>query len=331
MSLSSIALAAVPALAFLVAGFLVFSAKTSRLIDVPNERSSHVIPTPRGGGLGVWLGFLSGIAILWVEGGIGGGTASAYLVAPSLVALVGMADDIWGVAVRWRLLVHFGAVSLGLMLLGAGAPLLQEWWFFSPFLVIALVWFLNLYNFMDGIDGIATTEAITVCLGMACLAWGVGRTDLALAPAVLALAASGFLPWNVPPARIFMGDVGSGFIGCALGLMFVQQAVGDPALLAACVILPAVFVTDASLTLFRRMIAGYPLHQAHRTHAYQHASRRLGSHGRVTAAVLVINVAWLFPLAAWALQGDGRAWMGLALAYGPLSVLAWWLGAGRDV
>lgn len=330
MSLSVVVLLLASVLTFVLTGWMTVHARARRILDVPNERSSHTVPTPRGGGVGIVASFAGGVIVLALGGSLGGREAAAYAGAAGLVAAVGMLDDVCKVSVSWRLIVHFVAVGLGLVLLGELLPPFASWWPLAPLLVVGLVWFLNLYNFMDGIDGLATAEAITVCLGMAALASLEGRFDLALVPALLAFAALGFLPWNAPPAKIFMGDVGSGFIGCVLGFMIVHLAAAEPSLLAACLILPAVFVADASVTLLRRMLAGRAIHQAHRSHAYQHASRRLGSHGLVTAAVSVINLAWLFPVAVWVVLGEGGAWLGIALAYLPLIAMAWRLDAGRD-
>jgi Fuc2NAc and GlcNAc transferase len=192
-----------------------------------------------------------------------------------------------------------------------------------------VVWLLNLYNFMDGIDGIAGVEAVTVALAACLLAWLAGLGVEAWWPMLLlAAGVAGFLVWNWPPARIFMGDAGSGFIGLMLGLLSIQAAQLSFELLAGWLVLLAVFVTDATLTLLRRLLRGQPLTEAHRSHAYQYAARRLGGHRSVTLAVAGINLLWLLPIAALMVTGWLATIPGLVLAYAPLVGLAWWLKAG---
>jgi Fuc2NAc and GlcNAc transferase len=185
-----------------------------------------------------------------------------------------------------------------------------------------LVWLLNLYNFMDGIDGIASVEAICVCLGATTLYWYLGRTELVIAPVLLAIAVAGFLYWNFPPARIFMGDAGSGFLGISLGILSLQAAWAAPKFLWSWLILLGVFIVDATWTLFRRLLRGDKVYEAHRSHAYQFASRRFGRHLPITLAVIAINLLWLCPLAFLVGTGWLDGALGLIVAYIPLTVLA---------
>lgn len=139
---------------------------------------------------------------------------------------------------------------------------------------------------------------------------------------------AGFLAWNFPPARIFMGDAGSGFLGLMLGALSFQAAWVAPSLLWSWVILLGVFVVDATLTLLRRLARGERVYQAHRSHAYQHAARRLGRHRPVTLAVGAINLLWLLPIALWVGIGGGCGGLGVMVAYTPLVILGWRWGAG---
>jgi Fuc2NAc and GlcNAc transferase len=141
---------------------------------------------------------------------------------------------------------------------------------------------LNLYNFMDGIDGIASVEAICACLGASVLYWLSGLDALIWGPLLLAASVAGFLYWNFPPARIFMGDAGSGFLGIVLGGLSLQAAWVSEPMLWAWLILLGVFIVDATFTLFRRLLRGEKVYEAHRSHAYQFASRRFGKHLPVT-------------------------------------------------
>ncbi|MNN48801.1 putative undecaprenyl-phosphate N-acetylglucosaminyl 1-phosphate transferase [compost metagenome] len=187
---------------------------------------------------------------------------------------------------------------------------------------------LNLYNFMDGIDGIASVEAICACLGACLLYWLAGFESLTILPLVLAMAVAGFLFWNFPPARIFMGDAGSGFLGIILAILSLQAAWASPKLLWVWLILLGVFIVDATFTLIRRLVRGDKVYEAHRSHAYQFASRQFGKHLPVTLAVAVINLFWLLPIAACVvlLELDGA--LGLILAYAPLVALALKFKAG---
>jgi Fuc2NAc and GlcNAc transferase len=164
----------------------------------------------------------------------------------------------------------------------------------------------------------------------ACLVyWLVGAGALIWAPLLLAAAVLGFLCWNFPPARIFMGDAGSGFLGIILGILSLQAAWSDPQLLWVWLILLGVFIIDATFTLLRRLLRGDKIYEAHRSHAYQFAARQMGRHLPVTLAVIVINLVWLLPIAiSVAVLGvDGL--LGLILAYAPLLLLAIKFHAGE--
>lgn len=318
----------------IMTGCLRWYALRRNLLDVPNQRSSHTVPTPRGGGVSIVLGFLLTLPILLTMSLISSATFWSFGGAGLLVAVIGFCDDHAHIAARWRLLAHFVAALWGVAWLGglpsvtiAGATL--DWGILGGgFAVFYLVWMLNLYNFMDGIDGIAGIEVITVCLGGAALYVFQGYWVEASLPLILALAAAGFLVWNFPPARIFMGDAGSGFLGVMLGLLSLHAAWISSSFFWAWLILLAVFISDASVTLFRRMLRRERIYEAHRSHAYQHASRKLGKHLPVTLFVAAINVFWLFPIACWVIL-DGSEIIGVILAYIPLLALSFFLGAGQ--
>jgi Fuc2NAc and GlcNAc transferase len=305
------------------------------IIDVPNARSSHKIPTPRGGGVAIVLSFLFALPVLAITGTLSWDAMWGMLGAGGGIAVLGFLDDHGHIAARWRLLGHFAGAGWALFWLG-GLPTIQLFsyelelgWVGTILALFYLVWMLNLYNFMDGIDGIASVEAICVCLGSCLLYWFGGFEELMLMPLVLAMAVIGFLFWNFPPAKIFMGDAGSGFLGIALGILSLQAAWVSPSLLWAWLILLAVFIVDATLTLFRRLLRGEKIYEAHRSHAYQFASRQYGRHLPVTLMVLAINVFWLLPIAAsvlfWGLEG---VW-GVFLAYVPLVFIALKFHAGE--
>jgi Fuc2NAc and GlcNAc transferase len=252
------------------------------------------------------------------------------------VAAVGFLDDHFRVPTRVRLLVHFVAAGWALWWLDGIGPLHLGWiswdwgWAGEVIALLGLVWMINLYNFMDGIDGLAGLEALnTAGFGALIMMWN-GLGGLAAGALALAGASAGFLAWNWPPAKIFMGDVGSGFLGFVFGVLAISSAKERPWLLWPWLILLSVFVVDSTLTLMRRLITGARWYEAHCSHAYQHAARRWGSHATVTVAVVAVNVAWLFPLAwgacVWPAVGPLFALVALA----PLVYTAFRYNAGQD-
>jgi len=304
------------------------------LLDLPNQRSSHSVPTPRGGGVAIVLSFVASLLVLGAAGVLPSSLLWALLGAGALVAVVGFLDDLGHVPPRWRLLAHFVGAIWVLIWLG-GAPsfilfgeIVDLGWTGFVMAALYLVWVLNLYNFMDGIDGIAGVEAVCVCLGAGCLHAMIGQSDIAMVSMSLAAAVAGFLRWNFPPAMVFMGDAGSGFLGIVLGALSLFAGALAPDLYWSWLILLGVFVTDATVTLLRRLARGEKLYEAHRSHAYQHAARRLGGHLPVTLAVGVINIFWLLPIAAWVGLGELEGLAGVAIAYAPLVALAVHFRAG---
>ncbi|MGY2258316.1 MraY family glycosyltransferase [Pseudomonas sp. SDO55104_S430] len=305
------------------------------MVDIPNERSSHSIPTPRGGGVAIVLTFALSLPFLSTLGQVETPTLYGLLGAGLLVAMIGFADDHGHIAARWRLMGHFIAAIWALIGLHGLGPIqlfgivADLGWLGHVLAVFYLVWMLNLYNFMDGIDGLASLQAIFVCLAGSLVAWWTGHFALIGGPLLLAAAVSGFLVWNFPPARIFMGDAGSGFLGLILGALSLEAGGRSPELLWSWLILLGVFIVDATITLLRRMFHREKVYQAHRSHAYQHASRQYSSHRAVTFGVIGLNVIWLLPMAIAVAAGILDGLTGLVLAYLPLVVLAFKFKAGK--
>jgi Fuc2NAc and GlcNAc transferase len=298
------------------------------LIDVPNSRSSHTVPTPRGGGVAIVLSFLILLPVLPTFSLLTWSSTWGLLGAGAGIAILGFLDDHGHIAARWRLLGHFSAAIWALFWLDGAPPLVvmgttfDMAWVGILLAILYLVWMLNLYNFMDGIDGLASIQAIFVCLAVALIYALMGLSSLAWAPLLLSFAVAGFLYWNFPPAKIFMGDAGSGFLGVSLGIFSLQAAWASPSLIWVWVILMGVFIVDATVTLIRRLVRGDKIYEAHRSHAYQYAARKFGSHLPITLVVGLVNVAWLLPIALCvALLGlDG--FLGVIIAYTPLIILA---------
>lgn len=305
------------------------------LIDIPNERSSHTVPTPRGGGVAFVIMFLLALFFLHRIELLSTDLLLALLGSGALVAITGFLDDHVSIAARWRLLMHFIAAAWGVYWLGGlpaiivGGYLIDLGWAGHLLGLFYLVWLLNLYNFMDGIDGIAGIEAITVSLGGALLTvLGTESAGQLWALVLLAVTVTGFLFWNFPPAKIFMGDAGSGFLGIVLGLFSVQAAWNSPQFFWSWLILLSVFIVDASFTLSRRYFRGEKVYQAHRSHAYQYAARFYNAHEPVTLAVGAINIGWLIPIALWVGMGGLDGLWGFVIAYIPVILLALRFKAG---
>lgn len=274
-------------------------------LDRPNDRSSHTRPTPRGGGLAILAVLLPAWAVLaWMSGRAPGGFI-ALLAATLGLAAVSWIDDLRGLSPAARIGPQIAAVAAALVFWPADALVFQgllPLWLDRLLAGLAWLWFLNLFNFMDGIDAIAGTEAASIGGGLVMVALlGAGPyVDLTLA-LTLAAAAAGFLVWNRPPARIFLGDVGSIPLGYLLGWLLLGAAASGQ--WAAALILPAYYLADATLTLLRRLAAGRDIFAAHAEHFYQVAVRRRLSHGRAVRAVLVANLA-LIGFAIGAARGE---------------------------
>ncbi|GAB6052616.1 glycosyltransferase family 4 protein [Magnetospira thiophila] len=293
----------------LAVGLLVRLLRQREILDHPNHRSSHDHPTPRGGGLAV-IGVL---LIAWVGVGWSFPPLPGGWILPGAalaLALLSWADDLWGLSAPLRLGIHLLAVVGALLL---WAPALGM----AALLGAALfwVWFINLYNFMDGIDGITGVETASLGGGIALVAALSADLEPTLIPLGLsALAAAlGFLVWNRPPAKIFLGDVGSVPLGFLLGGLLLTLAAEGA--WAAALILPAYYLTDATLTIGKRMLRGDNILQAHREHYYQLGVRSGLSHGAVSGLVLLVNLL-LTALAVISLSHPGVALAGAGLVSG---------------
>ena len=307
-------------------------------MDIPNERSSHITPTPRGGGIAFVATSLIGFLLLLLNDGLNRTELLALCCAGSIVAIAGHLDDrqkISGATVR--LVLH--AISAVILIVGVGIP--SELALFDQTVntgivgsilgVVYLVWLLNLFNFMDGTDGIAASEAIFVVLAGAFLNFHViSDANHSAAAVILAASTFGFILYNWSPAKIFMGDVGSGFLGIVIGGLSLIAANQDRELLWVWIILLAVFVSDATVTLIRRLLRKQKPHVAHRSHAYQHLAIRLNSHAKVALLVLAVNIAWLLPIAFLVADKQLAGTTGVIITYVPLLVAALAFGAGKD-
>jgi Fuc2NAc and GlcNAc transferase len=329
-----------PLMAFFIAGLCVATltgairwlALRSSMLDHPNPRSAHMEPLPLGGGAAIAIVVCMWLAVAPLDGLNG----IVLALAGAAIAAIGFVDDLRSVSKWLRLLVHGMAIAVLLRateqmghldIPGLPRQDLLE----ASVALISLMWLVNLYNFMDGIDGLAAAEAVTTSLGMAaCLHFGgyFAPESFALC-LVTAGSALGFLVWNWPPARIFMGDVGSGFLGFVMGALAILAHRQAGLSLWVPVILLSVFVTDASLTLLRRMARRERWYEPHRLHAYQRLSRRFGAHRPVTVIAIAVNLFWLMPLAIAAARRPEIAGLLAGVAYTPVITCALLAGSGR--
>ena len=289
------------------------------ILDHPNARSAHDRPTPRGGGIGL----LAGLAVGWLGiavllPGRDAGAPVGVLFAALMLACASFIDDLRGLPVAIRLLVQVVGVALGIASIGGGELVFQG---LLPEHLdrlatgCAWLWFVNLFNFMDGIDGISGVEAGTIGLGVGLIAWFTGSFATVGLGLTLAAAALGFLVWNWHPAKVFLGDVGSVPLGLLVGWLVIRLALDGA--WAAAVILPAYYWVDASLTLLRRLARGEAVWRPHREHFYQRALALGFTHADVARQVLAANLV-LIALAWLSLQ---TPWLALALAVLPVARL----------
>lgn len=306
------------------------------ILDSPNERSSHTRVTPRGGGMAIVTISISGMLLLYWRHLLDAPLAIGLVAGGLPVAAIGFVDDRRSVSAGLRLLVHLASAGLAVWALGGLPPLqygtvLMDLGAAGDLLAVAaIVWAINLFNFMDGIDGIAASEAVFIGGVSSALALGVfDMPGIAAAGAVFAASCLGFLLLNWPPARVFMGDVGSGYLGFILAVLALGATRESAVLLPIWLILGGIFIVDATLTLCRRLVRRERFYEAHRSHAYQWLVRRWNSHLAVTMTCIALNMLWLAPWAWACVLYPDNAWWFVIAAWGPVIALAAISGAGR--
>lgn len=327
-------LIAVFVLSYLLTGAVCRFALASQLLDIPNPRSSHRAPTPSGGGVAIVSSWFAGSMLL------GFGSAAEWqqilsILPPALIiAFISFIDDKIGVSAGTRFVVHGLCAAWFIILNGAvpstGLPMLDNVPLLMAFVcVFGLVWLTNLYNFMDGIDGLAGAQAVFYSVSMSAFSFMSGAQNIAAFSAILAASCTGFLIWNWPPARIFMGDTGSSCLGFIMGAMALYVSGQTEITVWTWIILLGVFLVDATVTLMRRIVSGQRWYEAHRSHTYQILSRRWNSHRRVTVVVSLVNIGWLLPMAVAAYLLPDRSLIIATIALAPLVGIAVNLGAGQ--
>lgn len=271
------------------------------LMDMPNHRTSHIAPTPRGGGIAITLCLLLGAAFLQAFSPASHVALSALLGGGGLIALLGYVDDHRHVPAPIRFFLQIVAALWMIFWIGGseftwiGEHGFNLGIFGVPCVVLAAVWLINLYNFMDGIDGYAAVEAIFVALVSLFLFWHVGNNFMALLALILAVACGGFLVWNWPPAKIFMGDVGSTFLGFTFACFAIVGSSINHISPLYWILALSVFVADATYTLLQRLIYDSSWYKPHRTHAFQRLIQLGYTHKQVCHRLLMFNGFVLFP------------------------------------
>ena len=313
-------------------------AKENRLLDIPNKRSSHSTPKPKCGGISVALIMLLFGLALYFFNYLSLNSAAALFGGGLIVAGVGFWDDIKGyVHPKHRLFAHIVAGFFAMFLISGFpelyiGPYMLNLGFVGFFVgVFLIVGFVNIFNFMDGIDGISGSQVLFFSLGTLLLK---NISPLSSETAMLFLLALagvslGFLIWNWAPSKIFLGDVGSCFLGFIMMVSILIISNAESTLFWPLMILIGVYIVDTSYTLFKRIIDGQKWYEAHRTHAYQKAAIKYESHKKVVKAISLINLLWLLPLAVLALTIPAWGIFILMVAYFPLVVFSFKLRAGE--
>lgn len=266
------------------------------ILDLPNDRSSHTIPTPRGGGIAIAIVWFLAISYLFFNKEIDS-TLFFALLCGVPISIIGLVDDIITISPKIRLLIQILSATLALFFLGGinnidiGFKILYIPFLFTVLSIISIVWFTNLFNFLDGIDGYISTEVIFIGLSFFVF-FGIST------PLLLAIVTLGFLVWNWQPAKIFMGDVGSTLLGFTIGVFAVYYQNNGTSSIFIWLILSSLFWYDATITLYRRLRRGEKISIAHKKHAYQRMVQSGWSHQQTVfwAQILnlpIIGLAWL--------------------------------------
>lgn len=316
-------------LGYVLTKCLIVYAHKNHLLDVANHRSSHTNATPRIGG----LSFVLLISICGLTYTLLNGTTNLifYTLAPAaLVALTGLVDDIRGISRTKRFAIYFfcSLIALG-NLAGINDYSYPGIIFRGLILSLSLSWLTNLFNFMDGIDGIAASESIFVLAALAIFAYLQGFSGLSYFLMLSIAPIIGFLILNWQPAKIFMGDIGSTFLGCFIGCICLYAIHLKTITIFSAIILLGCFIVDASWTLAYRVCTGQKWYQAHRSHNYQILSRKYNSHQKVSLLYSGVNLCWLFPLALAANYWKEYGLLITTISLLPLIWQCFIIGAGK--
>jgi Fuc2NAc and GlcNAc transferase len=320
-----------PVVLFLVSFSLTWNVRAyalrNKLLDIPNERSSHSLPTPRGGGLAIVLTVLAFLALMYYIDLIMLDILLALGGGGLIVAMVGWMDDHYDISPLLRGFIYLSAAIWTVYFMdGLSSSLPGEYALNLPvygnlLAVLGLFWLLNLYNFMDGTDAFATVQAICTGIFLGFLFLQSGEKAYADISFAMAAAASGFLYWNWSPAKIFMGDAGSCFIGMIFGSLGILGNNTDSASIPVTFILLVIFICDATLTLLMRIVKRERWYMPHRSHAYQRLVQMGVSHKKLATGLFAINVILLWPTAYIAFIRPQLSWLLVSLVTLLISLL----------
>ena len=286
------------ALSWWMTGRILGYAIKNAIIDYPNERSSHDIPKPRGGGIGIAIVCIVCTSILYIFDLLPFPFVMAALPGGLLIAFTGWLDDKYRIKISVRMVIYLISslwACYWLILNGMKIDAVIIIVFFIC--AVGITWLTNLYNFMDGTDGFAAIEAVSVSVLITILASLSGLYGLALINLVIIATTAGFLLWNWPPAKIFMGDTGSCYLGFVFGVMTVSSFTLFKFPVSVWLVLLSVFICDATLTLLKRILNREQWYKSHRSHSYQRLIQCGATHRQLLFGLLAINLLLLWPVA----------------------------------
>lgn len=302
------------------------------LLDVPNSRSSHCTPTPRGGGVVFFFIFMIGIAALYFCKLIDRHWVLPLLLGCPIVTIVGFMDDKRSLPAGFRLVVHLFAAFAVVIGITDGFEIglvtdfipIKSQIFLVPLVILFISWMINLYNFMDGIDGLAGIEGFTVCLVIAILSFWRGYYEVFAINLVLSLTLVSFLKLNWAPAKIFMGDSGAYFLGAYFAIMAIRSDQSHSLSVATHIILLGAFIVDATFTLVTRIVKREKIFRPHKKHAFQKAVESGWSHSKVSLFYGIVNLFYLAPLGLCSLMYPRLSWVFIIIALTPLFFLEYY-------
>lgn len=301
---------------------ILYYATNKKILDYPGLRSLHETPTPRGGGISIVVSVLISLILLWIGEYISDREIIAFMSSGILVFVTGLLDDIKTLPTLAKGISYFAAAMLGIFMLSNEAPagsiigvLYMLFW------SIVITWLINLYNFMDGSDGLAGLHTILVSFSICVISYLSGVNFLFYLMVIIAASTSGFLYYNYPPAKIFMGDAGSCFVGLIFGLCAFYCHVNNLVPIEIWLILLSIFICDTSLTLLMRFCIGRKWYAAHREHAYQKVILMKDSHEDVLFFLVAIYILLILPILGLSIYFEHFSWLFVMICYGILTAI----------
>jgi len=301
---------------------IIYFATENNILDHPGSRSLHDSPTPRGGGISIVISVLIGLISLWIGEYINDREIVAFFSSGILVFVTGLLDDVKTLPTLAKGISYFAAAVLGVSMLNSAVPVENNMGLMLILLFsIVIAWLVNIYNFMDGSDGLAGLHTMLVSISICIIAYLSGVSFLVYLMIIIAASTSGFLYYNFPPAKIFMGDAGSCFIGLIFGLCAFYCHVNNFVLIEIWLILLSIFVCDTSLTLLMRFFLGKKWYEAHREHAYQKVILMMDSHKDILFFLIAVYVLLILPALILSYYFKPYSWLFVMACYGILAAI----------